>query len=76
MKIKLLIVLIVFLCMSCTVQHSDYNLDLNKVSYVKDLRTGLCFAYTTSETYGGQCVFTITCVPCNAEVEARIKENK
>ena len=74
---KTLLILIAFLFVSCTVvQNSNYTLDLNKVSYVKDLRTGLCFAYTTSETYGSLSVFTMTCVPCNAEVDSLISRSK
>lgn len=42
-------------------ESSDYGA---KMSYFRDARTGLCFAYLTSMTYAGNGVASITNVPC------------
>lgn len=44
---------------------------LAKAKYVKDPRTGFCFAYVTDGPHG----IAMTMVPCSAEVEQLIKTN-
>ena len=56
------------LCVGC----SSATEEVNEISYYKDERTKLCFAY--NRTYGGNPVFTN--VPCTPEVELLIKANR
>jgi hypothetical protein len=69
MKIMILLAL---LAVSCTQQISISDLDTNKIHYVKDTRTGLCFAYTESASAYNYRIISITCVPCEA-VEGLLK---
>ena len=45
--------------------------DFSGIHYMRDLRTGLCFAEK-----GGGNTYTMTCVPCTKEVESLIKLEK
>lgn len=66
---KIMLILSIFLMSSCVsdAEYIDGNdeRDCYKIVYLKDLRTGLCFA-----SRGGG----ITCVPCSKEVEELIKK--
>jgi hypothetical protein len=37
-----------------------------KISYIRDARTGLCFATSGSFSEGGYTVVSISCVPCDS----------
>jgi hypothetical protein len=39
---------------------------VEKIGFVRDARTGLCFAMLGSTTYSGYIVTSITAVPCDA----------
>jgi hypothetical protein len=51
---------------------------VEKLVYVKDTRTGLCFATVRSTSYPGLNVLSIACVPCdslkNVEVVSQFDE--
>jgi hypothetical protein len=71
--IKVLAVLSFLLlsCMGCRTSNDtdiqDNNLlTTEKIRYTKDFRTGLCYAYTGSISYGACVVYSITCVPCSS----------
>ncbi len=53
---------------------ADTARDLGKeIVYTKDERTGLCFALSSSITYGGSYPISISNVPCSEEVLALVK---
>ena len=77
---KLLFVLMVVMLCSCSSEskedayitgNSSYVGDNSEITYIKDERTGLCFA----ERGWGQS-YTFTCIPCIKEVEDLIKYSK
>jgi hypothetical protein len=65
---KVLIALSLFLFLGCSPQTPDV---ISGIQYMKDPKTGLCFAYTVSQSYPCFYVTSITCVPCQALVEAQ-----
>ncbi len=72
---KIAIILLVFIT-SCSenpsyIKNGNRNINPYDIHYIKDSRTGLCFAERgTGNTY------TMTCVPCSQEVENLIKLEK
>ena len=46
--------------------NSDSTEILDSIQYVKDTRTGLCFATVSSMTHSLYVVTSITCVPCDS----------
>ncbi len=45
----------------------------DKITYIKDYRTGLCFAVLNNHTDGFRSTFIITCVPCDSLKRVNIK---
>jgi hypothetical protein len=68
MKIRVLILgLMVLGLSSCDVHNTDnIDIDTNAIRYVKDSRTGLCFALTASrKSFDANATgLGLTCVPC------------
>lgn len=58
--------------MSCSpkiearIKKDHINDSWSSLSYYKDPRTSLCFAYVSSDTYGLEQVVSIATVPCGA----------
>jgi hypothetical protein len=64
---KLLIMLLLFGVYSCQINTpTNKEETLGKITYIRDYKTGLCFATINSITYGGFSVTSITCVPCDS----------
>jgi len=51
----------------------DSNKTIEKITFSKDYKTGLCFATINSVTYLGHEVISITCVPCDSLKKIGIK---
>ena len=45
----------------------------SRITYIKDERTGLCFAVLNNSTDGYRSTFTITCVPCDSLKRVSLK---
>jgi len=45
----------------------------SKITYIKDERTGLCFAVLNNSTDGFRSTFSITCVPCDSLKRVSLK---
>jgi len=60
--------IITALLSSCGYLSYDVQKDIEKmeVCYVRDTRTGLCFAATGSLSSDGYTIISITCVPCDS----------
>ena len=70
---KLIIILSLVILSSCerpipSYTEGGYGNKLDEIHYMKDTRTGICFAERGSGTR-----YTMTCVPCSDEVENLIK---
>ena len=68
-KLLGLILVCVFFYFGCGNQDKKDVRDSVVINYTKDARTGLCFAYTKYDSYGGYTILSITCVPCSQAVE-------
>ena len=71
---KLAIILSLVILSSCEKPRPSYTEggqanETDNIHYMKDKRTGLCFA---EKGYGSS--YTMTCVPCTEEVEQLIKK--
>lgn len=64
---RLLILLVFAATMSCQVNYGGNATEtVSNLSYFQDPNTNLCFGRTTSATYNGLQVVSITCVPCDS----------
>lgn len=45
----------------------------SKITYIKDDKTGLCFAVLNNSTDGFRSTFSITCVPCDSLKRVSLK---
>jgi sugar/nucleoside kinase (ribokinase family) len=73
---KLIGILMIGVLTSCSVNTSgDINVDTDDLTYVKDDRTGLCFAMVASrKSFDTDATgLGLTCVPCK-EVEKYLKK--
>jgi len=76
---KILISLVVVMSLalsSCSVNSSEIdNFDTNKISYYKDVRTGICYAVVASRKTGdmSESGLGMTVVPCD-KVEKYLKK--
>jgi len=73
MKNLILILSLVILssCKRPSYTQGGHGNELNEIHYLKDSRTGLCFAERGSGN-----AYTMTCVPCTEDVENLIKYSK
>jgi hypothetical protein len=79
MKKIFLIVAVVSLTLftSCSIKTSDkVDIDTDKITYIKDVRTGLCFGVVASRKAGeaSSTGLGVTCVPCEM-VEKYLEKN-
>jgi len=63
---KYLTILALILLTSCDTGPATSDEATNQITYMKDNKSGLCFARTTSNSYGGHDITSITCVPCDS----------
>lgn len=79
MRTIILLAGIALLLASCDARTERTTVDLSKMTYERDARTGECFA-VIGHTEGGNLIsntngFTITWVPCDPKVETAIQED-
>jgi hypothetical protein len=63
-KILGIIVALFLLLTACQNTHPSGPINQTDIRYIKDPRTGLCFATLASDSYGFYTVVSITLVPC------------
>lgn len=67
---------LIFVLIACQVPahyRSDDNDVISGIKYIKDDRTGLCFAILTSVSANTYIIISITCVPCDSLKKLGIK---
>ncbi len=74
---KIAIVLAVIILSSCAIRENkgedlhktneeECDVIKSKLTYLRDEKTGLCFAVLNNHTNGHRSTFAITCVPCDS----------